>query len=714
MNRPNPTFLKHIAGLLLVISVLIAIIGAVMRIAEDGAYDVTVLTVDVGDLQTLSRRTGKPLNQTLKAVREIPIYTVSINQSTVESLIAAGKLQLVSPLELKERLLREPRLKEFVRPELWSGRALFIIKGESDAHSALLSIARIFGNGKEVAENRAPTPSGKAENQETGSESGSKTSDIRGAAGEAAVNPKKPLVVSLPPGLPFTYRRFGGAAVFNLGDGYLFAVPTNDDLELMGLELGIDRDLVSLAGDNLLDVVIRIANNPNYDDAEIADLVKNASKYSDGYIVFSGDQVLGYPGRIKLASEAIARENRSVGIIELETQDGDAEMAKRAYPNIIRVHSISENELKKMDTGEAVARFIRAVRERNIRMVYLRPFLENYLEEGLLQGNLDYFADVAEGISRSGFVVGSTTGLPAFPLGYWFKFILIISLFGAVVLFFENLSPLKPPNYALIFSLQIATGILGFFFLQTLILQIFAFLVAMAFGILSIVRGVESLSHLERVSYPHLLRALVISFLYALSGGLIVYALLDSGEFFLKVESFRGVVLSLAIPALILAIIYWDFPSYQAPHHLWKRFNLLIRAGVNHLDLLLLFVVLGLLALVLIRSGNEAFVPVTAQERGIRQFLESLLTIRPRTKELIGYPALAIFFILFPHRFKTSLLAFFIGILAPFSVINTYEHLHTPIELSLLRTVIGFVAGLIASSIIYTLLRLIRLRPKGS
>jgi predicted lysophospholipase L1 biosynthesis ABC-type transport system permease subunit len=84
-------------------------------------------------------------------------------------------------------------------------------------------------------------------------------------------------------------------------------------------------------------------------------------------------------------------------------------------------------------------------------------------------------------------------------------------------------------------------------------------------------------------------------------------------------------------------------------------------------------------------------------EKIFRDILENILYIRPRTKEfLIGYPFLflaAARYLRGEKKWLWFLAA--LGAIAPISVFNAFSHIHTPIMVSMIRTVNGLVLGII-------------------
>jgi hypothetical protein len=92
----------------------------------------------------------------------------------------------------------------------------------------------------------------------------------------------------------------------------------------------------------------------------------------------------------------------------------------------------------------------------------------------------------------------------------------------------------------------------------------------------------------------------------------------------------------------------------------------------------------------LARSGNFS-AEWMHPDNGLRSMLENILTIRPRTKELLlGQPLLYLGF-----AFGSPLLTL-LGFVGQISIVNTFMHAHSPVTVSLLRTIYGQVLGLVA------------------
>jgi VIT1/CCC1 family predicted Fe2+/Mn2+ transporter len=110
------------------------------------------------------------------------------------------------------------------------------------------------------------------------------------------------------------------------------------------------------------------------------------------------------------------------------------------------------------------------------------------------------------------------------------------------------------------------------------------------------------------------------------------------------------------------------------------------------------------------RTGNDGPAGVSGLELTVRSLLESVLPVRPRTNEfLIGHPLLLLG-LLWRHRTKgQAKLAPEIMILAGFigqaSIINTFCHLHTPLQVTVIRVGVGLVLGVVGALAAWVALR---------
>ena len=111
----------------------------------------------------------------------------------------------------------------------------------------------------------------------------------------------------------------------------------------------------------------------------------------------------------------------------------------------------------------------------------------------------------------------------------------------------------------------------------------------------------------------------------------------------------------------------------------------------------------------LFRSGN--YLALSNIEQLVRSFLQDTFVVRPRFKEfLIGYPALIFSCWLALNFKKKDFLWLFngLGVIGLSSFINSFCHFHTPVMMSIYRSIIGFVLGILVAFFIFVVVSLIR------
>lgn len=120
-----------------------------------------------------------------------------------------------------------------------------------------------------------------------------------------------------------------------------------------------------------------------------------------------------------------------------------------------------------------------------------------------------------------------------------------------------------------------------------------------------------------------------------------------------------------------------------------------------------LLTLLGLaaFALLLLRRGNFPVLPASEAELGLRALLSEWFA-RPRFKELLGHPlaVLALLNARWPLWVRGLLLS--AGVVAQASVVNSFSHYHTPLLVSLERTLVALALGLALGLVLTPAVRL--------
>ncbi|MEL7623464.1 MAG: DUF5693 family protein [Clostridiales bacterium] len=402
---------------------------------------------------------------------------------------------------------------------------------------------------------------------------------------------------------------------------------------------------------------------------------------------------------------------------EFYDQAGFAGLAGRLDNQVLRAHAIAENELKKYaNVRDAMDRFNLAATERNIRYIFLRFYgLEN--PAASLTSNTDLITAVREGLMAEGFQIGKPQTISSFQVPYGLRFLLGLGVVaGGGWLLALAAAPFASKKLYLPYVLLLGAACLiwAVLLLKAPVLsrKLFALAAAILFpslGTLLVLKqdmaGGRALS-LQKPSLPRAIGSLLILSAFTLAGAMIMSAFLAEPAFMLKLDSFVGVKVSHLIPLLLVPAVLW----------LWEknwlgRLTNTAKSNVQFWQLAVGLVILAGLAVYILRTGNDSL-SASGIEMKFRQLLDRLLGVRPRTKEfLIGHPLMLVL-LYFGYRFSMYPVLL-LGLIGQISLINTYAHIHTPLVVSLLRSLHGLWIGiLIGAAAIGVILLAFRLLSK--
>jgi hypothetical protein len=440
-------------------------------------------------------------------------------------------------------------------------------------------------------------------------------------------------------------------------------------------------------------------------------------------VLFSGPQVLGYPGQAETVATLLDNQGQHFGWIEFDKQDGSAQLASAAQPEVTRIHSIPPDELVNYDIDGAVARFLRAVRERNIRGVYLRPFTGGRVlgwqdttgfREQLLDINERYFTRVSNGLTEAGYRIAPEPTLPPAPprwVEVWRGPVAVVAAGAAWVCLLLMWFPGWPRSITAVLVAATALAGVGALFIQQLAAA-GQFALAVAAPLLGFWLALwlyQTLAARRAGWHPLRLLVAVLALLVASAvaalGGLIIHATMWDVAALTKVTQFRGVTLSLGLPLLFVAAYAWQAETLQQAfirarlelESFASRFGTLWQSPIRYGDVAFILIAMAALAVVLLRSGNDSLLGVLNAEVLFREQLEQWFSVRPRTKELLGHPLLVLFFLSLPWRNRLSVLLALAGILGQVSILNTFCHLHTPLLLTVQRVLLGLGLGVLSA-----------------
>lgn len=438
--------------------------------------------------------------------------------------------------------------------------------------------------------------------------------------------------------------------------------------------LGWNRDLVQFLSDAGFRVVLRPLNRYDLSPEAVEELLQDPVWEKAEGVIFQGDSVLGYgeSASLKYLASFLRERKLFFGYLEFVGQKGETTLSSLIPEWTIRVHSIASDELKNYTPATAKERFLRAVKERSVALLYLRAFTDPPSAKSI-EKNLTYFQDVLETLRGSGFVLGRVAvpnrpfAVPRLILVLFVVAVALMTLLLWEFFFGFHLAP---------FLVSLVVLLLGIFLNPIGGMKILGLWAGVVVPTLAVVLCVENFRE-EKI-----LQGLVLSFLTLFAGAMVVSVGLYHWLFVLRIHQYFGVKVSLALPPLLVLL------------YLFKSRLLGMSIGQFFLDHLKRFelLILGIVAvgavLYLTRSGNFPLLPAGSLESLMRGVLERMLFMRPRTKEfLIGYPALWLLSVFPLSAFRPAYqVVLWLAVAVGFTTfLNSFSHLHTPFLFVLLR-----------------------------
>lgn len=433
-------------------------------------------------------------------------------------------------------------------------------------------------------------------------------------------------------------------------------------------------------------------------------------------LYFVGEEVLGFPDQLPLVAREMKQRGLSLGLLEhytqlqFKNQDGMFALAEQSGYSVARLHQLLKLEQPKLSVAEAIHRQVLGSRERNIRIQYLKMYQQPLPGKNLTETHAAYVRGIRQGLEKYGIPMGPATTFPPYMPNPLLLFVMIVGTVAAGVLLLSVMVPLpRRLQYGMVTLLSVGLGFPLLFGPAILTRQITAFGCAVLFPVLAMTwqldrwrdRAPRGGATLWRIMLDGL-TGISQTFVLSMVGGIYLAAILADIRFLLEMEIFRGVKLTFMLPPLLISIVYLTrfnlFPGVDAndSRHLWQKL-LHVLDYPAYIKTLLGFGVAAAIAYVFVgRSGHSAGLPVPEIEIKLRRFLEVTLYARPREKEfLIGHPA---FFIAvmalyqnWPRMFHFAfVLAATIG---QGSLVQTFAHFRTPVEMSFMRGVDGLLLG---------------------
>ena len=405
------------------------------------------------------------------------------------------------------------------------------------------------------------------------------------------------------------------------------------------------------------------------------------------YLLFNDKELPGYPDTTRaiadLLKDSEGNPEVTVGTIEFSDQKGLNQLGVLLQKDVIRLHTIANNEMGKFTQESALDRWMLAARERNMRSLLVR-FFDITSPGSSLETNLNYLEAIQTGLLDSGFKLDQPYEKP----GSIAASMVILALIGVgvaagVMLILLEMRLPKLGALALILG---SVAWMGLLVLNPVMAKkLMALLSVITFPTVSCILVMKP----ERRSLAKSILALLVMCALSYIGAILMVGLLADILFMLKLDQFIGVKIAHVIPiAAVPFILYlWNVekPLQNAKQLLEKALDYKWAA---------LFALVAVAGVIYISRTGNTTAELSVAESSMRNFLNDAMGVRPRSKEfLIGYPCTLLLFWLGASR-KNWILTI-PAIIGQVSLVNTYAHIHTALLMSLQRSFNGLLLGVV-------------------
>jgi hypothetical protein len=475
----------------------------------------------------------------------------------------------------------------------------------------------------------------------------------------------------------------------------------------LGFEATILQKLKSMG----FAIILRPGDTDGSNQAYLKEYEPLVRDYNVKTLIFNYTRVSGSPDNLDVMAKLVDKYNLIVGVIETSKQLGivpqeglDALMKATLYP-INRVYSTSNDDFV-TSVDERYYRWIRAVVDRGIRILYVVPFNDDTKDMSVnMNDTIATIARFQPTIAAKGFIVNQTTtaeGLNSAMPGAGHRLAVSLSLLAASLLY---LLYLWRPHRKWMLGITVL-GLLGCLVVNLFLGMDFSKVYALAAAILYPAFSSLLLLHYLKMNPHHgglkqTLNSLAIILVINGIGMYTIVSSLADIRYIMNIAYFSGVKIAFIAPLLLFPLNYL---SITVPRKDWLG---LLRAWLQksptYLALGVFLVALAAIYIYLGRSGNTSGIQVSGLEIRTREILEKIFLARPRFKELvIGYPCLMAMVYLY-RRYKEDLLLLGLGfgvMIGSISMVNSFCHGFTSVSISVNRTLGGLLTGLLIGSLL--------------
>jgi len=500
--------------------------------------------------------------------------------------------------------------------------------------------------------------------------------------------------------------RFGNLAGRVAPRGDLVALPPISLGLIRSTAIGLNPDQVRLARENGLQIIGRAGNPTGLSEAGVLGTLDWLKENGASVYLPLGDQVLGRRDSVGAMADGLRSRGMFYASAEFGKIGGDSTVVERIPTNVVRLHTAQAAELDKLPLADAVDRFSKAARERNMRILLLRPVSSSAPQP--LGAFGEFASQVGNEVRDDGGIIEQAHGFADPTMPRWYQ-LLLGALAGAWVLAAAEMVSARRPvliGGAILALLVAAATLTG---TGRMLAALMVSLVAPFVGLL----WVDAVRPPRSAPLVRIFAAAIVASLFSLVGGMFVAATMTGLPFLVKAEEFRGIKIAVFLPIVAVGIAYlWRYTDWRGS----------LRASLTYGSVLLGIGLAAALGILLSRTGNDG-VGASGFELLFRNYLDNLLFVRPRTKEfLIGHPMLIVAIGML-YRYSSSpgqsnrpammgwvALAMALAAVGQTGIVNTLCHGHVPALLSVARILLGLLLGSIIGMAVW--LGVSRVLPK--
>jgi len=523
-----------------------------------------------------------------------------------------------------------------------------------------------------------------------------------------------------------------------LGNQYVIITKQKlKNMEEAGLGF-FEKDLAYAKTLGFMNVIPRIQNFQGITPKQIDKKIAQIKKFGASTIIFAGENVLGYnedtethKDIIRYAAQRFRQSGLVAAIIE-KPADEDVDKAQRGIRifssesdyTSTKVFSVEYDKQKRLKPKDILDQWARAIAERNSRIIYVKPLWNTDKESiQVLKDTSGTISQLSKRIDAMSLIRKTVVGLNDVKPSYFERLIIIIGIIaGALLLllaFFEI-------SEYIVFGLLIAGGLgTSAVLYSTVLFDIFgdlgikaaALVCAIVFpslGVWYLITQYKKYSEMEvkpklNVIIIRSAVMLVEAAIIAGVGGIMIAGLLAESKYMLKLDIFRGVKLAFVSPMILFLLLYIKHIGIysdkdEKPIGISLQLKKLFNTSVTIKYALAGIVVLSIVVILLLRSGNAPAAMSSALELKFRAILENIFVARPRSKELAAFPLLMFLTYAYVNKNKTlAFLSLFAGTVGLADIVNSFSHIRMSVLMAFLSTGYSIVFGIILGIILLLL-----------